>query len=111
MYIATSLNTYFFGKYVGNDEYGNKYFRSANKKNKNEKRWVIYNGVIEPSKIPARWHMWLHYTTNELPNLAHDQIYAWQKKHTPNFTLTKHAYNPCANKSALYESYNKWTPK
>ena len=34
---GTRLKTIFFGKLVGNDELGNKYYES-----KNGKRWVIY---------------------------------------------------------------------
>ena len=28
------------------------------------KRWVIYNGVVEASRVPADWHGWLHYTND-----------------------------------------------
>ena len=35
---GTFLKTLFFGKYVGKDEFGNKYY-----KNKEDERWVIYS--------------------------------------------------------------------
>ena len=46
---GTRLQTIFFGKFVGEDEFGNKYYE--NKKRK--KRWVIYKGEIEATKIPV----------------------------------------------------------
>ena len=39
---GTFLNTLFFGKFVGKDELGNKYYRD-----KSDKRWVIYSDNIE----------------------------------------------------------------
>ena len=43
---GTFLKTLFFGKFVGKDEYGNKYY-----KNKKNDRWVIYSNNVEASKI------------------------------------------------------------
>ena len=43
---GTFLKTLFFGKYVGKDELGNKYYKN----NKNE-RWVIYSSHIEATGI------------------------------------------------------------
>ena len=40
------LKTLFFGKYVGSDEMGNKYYQSK----KNE-RWVVYSRNIEATKL------------------------------------------------------------
>ena len=43
---GTFLKTFFTGKYVGKDIYGNKYY-----KNKSGKRWVIYSDEIEATKF------------------------------------------------------------
>ena len=32
-----------------------------------KRRWVIYNGYAEASKVPPDWHGWLHYTFDEPP--------------------------------------------
>ena len=51
----------FFATSVGQDEYGNKYYSVKNNSPKNnyrERRWVIYNGEIEASKVPQRWNAW-----------------------------------------------------
>ena len=45
---GTRLKTIFYGKLVGNDELGNKYYES-----KEGKRWVIYADIIDASKIPV----------------------------------------------------------
>ena len=45
---GTFLKTLFFGKFVGSDENGNKYYRSK----KNE-RWVVYAKNIEATKITS----------------------------------------------------------
>ena len=45
---GTFLKTLFFGKFVGKDEFGNKYY-----KNKSDERWVIYSDNIEATKISS----------------------------------------------------------
>ena len=51
---GTFLKTLFTGKYVGKDEFGNKYY-----KNKNDDRWVIYSSNVEASKITSEWFLWM----------------------------------------------------
>ena len=46
--LGTKLKTIFSGKLVGIDSTGNKYYQ-----NKAGKRWVIYSGEIDASKIPV----------------------------------------------------------
>ena len=60
--LGTRLHTIFFGKLVGEDSFGNKYYE--NKKRK--KRWVIYNGEIEATKIPVEWYSWIHFIKNKI---------------------------------------------
>ena len=54
----------------------------------NAKRWVMFNGEIEASKIPPHWHAWLHKSIDE-PPLNYSHKYSWQKDHKPNMTGTK----------------------
>ncbi len=86
---------------VGDDEFGNQYF--INKKNK---RFVIYKGIAEPSKIPAEWHGWIHYSVQNPP--SNPRKYYWQKIHLPNLTGTKSAYSP--KNSASSSQYQAWNP-
>ena len=101
--LGTRIHTFFYGKYIGKDENGNKYYQS-----KSGKRWVIYNGEIEASKIPDQWYSWMHYINNKIEN-SHDlKKYNWQKEHLPNQTGTENSYNPKKNKNALKKKYNSW---
>ena len=68
MNVGTRIYTWIFGKYVGNDHFGNKYYCSSNNFNDIlSKRWVVYDGEVEPTKVPAHWHAWLHKTILEPP--------------------------------------------
>ena len=73
----------FTGKYVGKDDFGNKYY-----KNKNDERWVIYSGNIEVTKITSDWYLWIHHTVNKIPN---EEIhkFAWQKHSEIKLELLK----------------------
>ena len=107
MDIITQLKIKLFYKEVGVDEFGNRYFRS-----KNDKRFVLYNGLAEPSKIPAEWHGWIHYTTNKAPININTNKYSWQKIHTPNLTGTKNSYSPNNSKEKKTSAgYSAWHPK
>ena len=48
---GTRLKTILFGKIVGTDSFGNKYYES-----KDGKRWVIYSEEIDATKIPVEWY-------------------------------------------------------
>lgn len=93
---------------IGTDEFGNSYYENK----KNGKRYVIYNGIAEASKIPAHWHGWIHYNNNNTPVKVDTKKSSWQKIHIPNLTGTKNAYSPKNKKSAKSSSqYESWQPK
>ena len=100
---GTRLQTIFFGKLVGKDNYGNKYYQ-----NKKGKRWVIYLNEIDASKIPPEWYSWIHYTPNNLQNNQKPSKYSWQKPHQPNLTGTKKAYYPNKNNNENSKKYKTW---
>ncbi len=58
--IGTSLFTAMRGEHVGTDAQGNKYYRQNAKPGAFERRWVIYDGANDASRVPAEWHGWLH---------------------------------------------------
>lgn len=96
---------------VGVDEFGNQYFEAKKARYGKKKRCVIYRGSAEPSKIPANWHLWIHYTSNELPNNSHR--HSWQKIHLPNLTGTKFAHKPTNEKGerqTVSSDYQAWQP-
>jgi len=91
-------------KKVGADEFGNQYFEK-----KNGKRFVIYNGIAEATKIPFEWHGWMHYSTQEIPTKIEANKFSWQKIHLPNLTGTKNSYSPKTHNEKKPKShYESW---
>lgn len=117
MTITTRLYTFFHGKAVGVDPFGNRYYLEKRPvKGRRAKRWVIYNGRAEPSKVPAEWHGWLHYTLDAPPSQRAVKHYPWEKQHLPNLTGTKGAYVPPghllrgADRDPTTADYEAWKP-
>ncbi len=115
MTMTTRIHTAIFGKRVGEDQFGNVYYTDKKpRKGMKSRRWVLYNGKAEPSKIPAEWHGWMHYTL-DAPLPAGKQ-YAWQKPHLPNLTGTVNAYVPPGHltrgghRSPSTSDYEAWKP-
>ena len=100
---GTLLKTLFFGKFVGKDEQGNKYYT-----NNNDERWVIYSGQIDASNITSDWFMWMHHTIDKIPN-QNDIKFTWQKKHLGNKTGSNEAYKPTKIKKDInLKKYETW---
>jgi NADH:ubiquinone oxidoreductase subunit len=87
---GTWLFTWRKGERVGEDAQGNVYY----KERAGTRRWVIYNGDVEASRVPPEWHAWLHYTVAEPPTLKPPVVKPWEKPHQPNETGTTAAYLP-----------------
>lgn len=118
MTITTRIYTYFNGTLVGTDAFGNRYFTEKKAaKDAKAKRWVLYKGIAEPSKVPAKWFGWLHYTTDKVPSITDNQHYDWEKPHLPNLTGTKNSYAPdgslrgAAIHAKSTADYEAWQPK
>lgn len=117
MNLGTSLHTLLFGRKMGKDMFGNVYYsaRRADAAGK-VRRWVMYNGLAEPSKVPPMWHAWLHYMTDMTPDEHPIQPYDWQKDHLPNLTGTVNAYKPRGDLSSgmtrdkSIADYQAWNP-
>jgi NADH:ubiquinone oxidoreductase subunit len=115
--VGTALFSALNGEKVGTDAQGNVYFRS-NKKlpDGRERRWVIYNGANDASRVPAEWHGWLHGSFDSLPesNLPPPKI--WETEYTPNPTGTATAYRPQGalerggKRARATGDYEAWTP-
>ncbi len=81
-------------KLIGQDEFGNLYYESRCKDwAGRNKRSVLYRGMAEASKVPARWFVWLHHQAKNPPT-TNAKKYTWEKPHLPNLTGTVHAYFP-----------------
>lgn len=109
--LATQFWTARKGIKVGEDDQGNIYYHSKDDK----RRWVIYNGEAEASRVSPDWHGWLHRTWNDTPvakPLAHK---AWEQPHQENLTGTPAAYVPAGslNRAAPVKrtDYDAWQPE
>ncbi len=97
-------------KFIGTDEFGNKYYESRLVKDSlnDYARYVIYSGINEPSKVPPLWNMWIRHLSDEAPS-NDSKLYKWQRSFVPNLTGTKfvQSYNNQSNK----KNYVPWVPK
>ena len=120
MTIATKIYTWWRGIEVGRDSFGNRYYRDKTGilRNRREKRWVVYEGEAEATKVPPAWHAWLHHLIAEPPppeGLAPAK--PWHKPHLPNQTGTPNAYRPPGHeyqggvRAKATGDYEAWTPR
>ncbi len=109
--LNTKVWTRLNGEKVGEDDQGNVFYQTKGGK----RRWVIYNGESEASRIGADWHGWLHFTYDEPPTKAPMQHKPWEAPHSENMTGTTGAYHP---EGSLYRAdpkprrdYDAWQPE
>ncbi len=118
--MGTRFHTRRHGEFVGNDEFGNRYFRTKGGAIDPalgfERRWVIYNGPIEASTTPPGWNGWLHHTVDVPPSRETYAPRDWQMAHRQNYTGTPLAYRPRGSTLSTGErppatgDYEAWTP-
>jgi NADH:ubiquinone oxidoreductase subunit len=108
------------GVFIGEDDHGNKYYEAKTNHDsydQHKRRWVIYQGYAEGSKVPAEWHGWLHYTFDEPPTVEPLTRRAWEKDHLPNLSGTVDAWRPQGSISREGErpravgDYQAWKPE
>lgn len=118
--LGTLLFTWWKGDHVGEDQFGNKYYTEKGKATGpvgRRRRWVVYKGRPEASKVPAAWHIWLHYTTDDLPDQQTIKSNDWEKEHLPNLSGTEFAYRPggAVNSEGQRQKssadYSAWKPE
>jgi NADH:ubiquinone oxidoreductase subunit len=118
--LGTQVWTSLYGEFVGEDEFGNRYFRTRGGKiDPNlgfERRWVAYNGVAEASTVPPSWHGWLHHTVDVPPTQEKVIPRPWWKPHRANLTGTPGAHRPTGStlvqgrRPKATGDYKAWTP-
>ncbi len=102
--LGTFFKTLFYGKFMGRDNFGNKYYKS-----KNNERWVIYSNSVEATKITSDWYLWIHHTIDKIPEAQNKAKYLWQKKHLENQTGSKNSYKPVKIKrNDVKKKYETW---
>ena len=111
--IGTALFSRRHGAKVGTDALGNVYFESKKPVAGVRKRWVIYSGANDASRVPPEWHGWLHGTVDTIPQ---GTPRPWQKPPAPNRTGTVEAYRPSGaleeggHRAAATGDYEAWSP-
>ncbi len=118
--LGTRLHTWRNGEYVGADEFGNRYYRSKAGRIDPalglERRWVIYNGLVELSRVPPGWRGWLAHTYPVAPSEEAYRPRDWEKPGLENLTGTAMAYRPqgsaltAAKRPPATGDYAAWTP-
>ena len=115
--IGTMLATARGFEQVGTDAQGNKYYRAKKQKDgQRERRWVIYNGANDSSRVPAEWHGWLHGSFGDVPESFLPPAKIWEVDYTPNVTGTAQAYRPAGalerggQRARASGDYEAWTP-
>jgi NADH:ubiquinone oxidoreductase subunit len=110
---GTWLFTRMRGEQVGQDEFGNIYYRHRKDP---RRRWVIYPADNDGSRVPPGWQLWLKGTIDDLPEKALPRKRAFQKPAQVNLTGTMGAFRPDGSmasgkiRPASTGDYQPWTP-
>jgi len=109
--LGTQLYTWRRGVKVGEDAQGNLFYKTRDGK----RRWVIYNGDIDASRIDPDWHGWLHNTWDTTPSERPMVRKTWEQPHQPNLTGSAEAYVPAGSLRRVNpverRDYEAWQPE
>jgi NADH:ubiquinone oxidoreductase subunit len=109
--LNTQLWTWRKGLKVGEDSQGNIFYENKDK----SRRWVIFNGEAEASRIDPDWHGWLHRTWDAAPTETPLVHKPWEKPHQENLTGTALAYVPKGSirhpDPTPRKDYEAWSPE
>lgn len=109
---GTLFYTWRNGRLVGQDSFGNRYYQDRT----GRRRWVLYEGTVEASRVPPDWHGWLHHTFVDPPTCAPLARPTYEAPYEPNPSGTPGAYRP---EGSLWRSgqrpgatgdYEAWQP-
>lgn len=105
------------GAFVGEDEYGNRYYEEKKPSLEGRKRrYVIYKNLAEASLVTPDWHGWMHHIVDEPPTVKPMKRHAWELPHLPNQTGTVRAYRPKGSlarggvRATSTADYESWSP-
>jgi NADH:ubiquinone oxidoreductase subunit len=108
---GTALFSWRNGRKVGQDGLGNAYFEGGD-----GRRWVIYAGSNDISRVPPDWYAWLTRQIDDVPDRALPPPPKFLKPPMPNLTGTAAAYRPSGalerggRRAAASGDYRPWTP-
>ena len=113
---GTALFTRRVGKKVGSDALGNVYYEGGRNPAGITRRWVIYAGSNDSSRVPPEWHGWLHHTFDRPPADVLPPARSWEREPRPNLTGTPQAFRPSGaleaggKRAAATGDYEAWSP-
>lgn len=108
------------GVQVGTDAYGNRYYEARTNKNSydgRKRRWVIYDGYADASKVPPEWFGWLHHTFADPPTDETMRQPKFGREHRPNMSGTPLAWRPPGSiarggeRARATGDYEAWRPE
>ncbi|MEO5809979.1 MAG: NADH:ubiquinone oxidoreductase subunit NDUFA12 [Sphingomicrobium sp.] len=111
---STALFSRRNGKEVGRDEVGNIYFEHKDDK---ARRWVIYSGANDSSRVPPGWNAWLRGTIDGLPTASLPARRKFEQAPVANLTGTAGAYRPSGSlqgsgmRAPATGDYQAWKPE
>ncbi|HYJ53674.1 MAG TPA: NADH-ubiquinone oxidoreductase subunit NDUFA12 family protein, partial [Allosphingosinicella sp.] len=94
------------------DALGNLYFEGR----KGGRRWVMYKGSNDVSRVPPEWYSWLTRQLDEVPDKSLPPAPNFLKAPTANLTGTAGAYRPSGaleqggKRAAASGDYQPWLP-
>ena len=112
--LGTTIVTRARGEEVGTDEAGNTYFRHRDNP---DRRWVIYEGSNDSSRVPPVWNAWLRGTVDEVPEKSMPPRRKFEKDPKANMTGTNAAHRPAGSlmgkgqRAAATGDYEAWQPE
>lgn len=117
---GTLFHTWRKGERVGQDEFGNVYYRTRGGALDPalgfERRWVVYANYAEATMIPPGWYGWMHHQIDTPPERRGYAPHHWERPHIPNMTGTRLAYRPSGSTLASGQrppatgDYEAWSP-
>lgn len=111
---GTSIMSRRHGREVGRDEAGNVYFQHRDDP---RRRWVIYDGANDSSRVPPGWNAWLRGTIDGVPDKSLPPRRPFEQAPQPNLTGTPTAYRPGGSLSGrgtrapATGDYEAWKPE
>jgi NADH:ubiquinone oxidoreductase subunit len=101
---------------VGEDNLGNVYWQGGKDPYGRPRRWVIYSGANDTSRVPPEWFAWMMHQVDDVPSISFPPKRQWEKPALPNLTGTALAYRPPGalekggHRAAATGDYEAWTP-
>ncbi|WP_037502330.1 NADH:ubiquinone oxidoreductase subunit NDUFA12 [Sphingomonas jaspsi] len=115
---GASWGTTFFsrrhGEEMGRDDAGNIYFQHRKDPTR---RWVIYDGNNDSSRVPPGWNAWLRGTIDEIPEKSLPPRRPFEQAPQPNLTGTERTYRPSGSlarsgrRAPATGDYEAWKPE